>query len=216
MSVCSDAASTAHLYKTNAPTNNAAHFSQRQDFYHENQHDPSQQRYPHVNRGYTALGSYGRYRRGSATTTTATTHRPSAQQQQQQQQQDFPIYPSTGPTKKNGHRKSTEFAKTLIDDGVISPLMSKSIESPLNDFPIEPLHNKVEPAEANLNESNENSSKNKLGNGSNGKRSSNREPLTFYQAQQAPRHRNNYPRTMQGKPFVVMLIFQHCSLRLLS
>ena len=89
--------------------------------------------------------------------------------------------------------------KTLIDDGVISPLMSKSIESPLNDLTIEPLSNKNDQQESNVNDSNENQSKTKLGNGSNGKRRTNREPLTFYQAQQAPRHRNNYPRAMQGE-----------------
>jgi len=196
MSVCSDPTTTAHLFKTNAPTSNSAHYSQRQEFYHENQHEQTHQRYPQPNRGYTALGSYGRYRRGGGT---MTTHRPTSQQQQQQQQQqqDYSVYPSGGQTKKNGHRKSTEFAKTLIDDGVISPLMSKSIESPLNDLTIEPLSNKNDQQESNLNDSNENQSKTKLGNGSNGKRRTNREPLTFYQAQQAPRHRNNYPRAMQ-------------------
>lgn len=188
MSVCSDPAATAHLFKTNVSTSNSTHYSQRQEFYHENQHEQSHQRYPHVNRGYPALGSYGRYRRGGVT---PTTNRPASHQE------DYSVYPSVGQPKKNGHRKSTEFAKALIDDGVISPLMSKSIESPLTDLPIEPMNNRMDQQDLNPNDSNENQSKTKVGNGSNGKRRSNREPLTFYQAQQAPRHRNNYPRGTQ-------------------
>lgn len=236
MSVRSDLAATANLYKT-ANQSGSGHYSQRHEFYDESNHDESayyemnvssHQHYPQVNphnRGYTALGSYGRYRRGGV--------------QRQQPQQQYSNYhpsasssaPSTGSgmrLKKNGiHRKpheSSDQAKTSLTDEVITPLMKKQMfidETPIVK-PIEPLFSS--PDMSSYDYTNEKSSSMKNDNSINApaaagdladprendsmkankktanvKRRTHKDQQHYYQTQQAPRHRNNYARAMQGK-----------------
>lgn len=244
MSVRSDLAATANLYKT-ANQSGSGHYSQRHEFYDESNHDESayyemnvssHQHYPQVNphnRGYTALGSYGRYRRGGV--------------QRQQPQQQYSNYhpsasssaPSTGSgmrLKKNGiHRKpheSSDQAKTSLTDEVITPLMKKQMfidETPIVK-PIEPLlsspalEKKNSPDMSSYDYTNEKSSSMKNDNSINApaaagdladprendsmkankktanvKRRTHKDQQHYYQTQQAPRHRNNYARAMQGK-----------------
>jgi hypothetical protein len=247
MSVRSDPAATANLYKTSNQTG-SDHYSQHQEFYvdetgYYDMNAQSNTHYPQAtahNRGYTTLGSYGRYRRSG-------THR------QQPQQQSYSDYHTSGvssapatssgvrPSKKNGvqrtnlnHRKShlsSEQRTIPMNNEVISPLMTKqtmpvdmshtkSIEStvvsPLmeakhSNEPMRDQADKKSSGMKNNHESNatttmtlehkENESnklKKKVVTVSNVKRSNNREQQSYYQAQQAPRHRNTYTRNMQG------------------
>lgn len=204
--------------RSDLPPTNTTHYGQAHEFYDENSADKSKyyqstnERYSHANRGYTALGSYGRYRRGSA-------HR--SGNSTSQQYSNFPSN-NPAPTANNARTKKTQRKsnqmKTPLADEVIAPLMS---QTPLFDPLIkkksveqsESPKNTLNETKCNSNEEKHSNSKNDFqSNKNNGnpppeslenetskinqKRRTQQDQQNFHQAQQVTRHRANYNRTM--------------------
>jgi hypothetical protein len=257
MSVRSDVTTTAKLYKT-ANHTNSAHYPQRNDFYNETNDDEyyddetgyydsnlqTHQRYHNANlhnRGYTALGSYGRYRRGGSL-------------RHQQQYTTYNTNPTSGvssaPSTNTGTRnkknltnrtstnnkksnESSEQAKVTVDEMkklsineelAITKPVETSISSPVtevvttevekpndsgNGIPDQKslVKNENEPNVVAVVAQTENDTtkinKKTTTATSNTKRRTNKDQQNYhqdqrYQNQQAPRHRNNYARSMQG------------------
>jgi hypothetical protein len=242
MSVRSDATTTAKLYKSVNHTG-SAHYDD--DYYDDENayYDPNlqtHQRYHQSNlhnRGYTTLGSYGRYRRSGTlrhqqqyatynmNNTSGISSAPSTSTGARQKKN------STNRTNTNNKKTNQSFEqpKPLIVDERNTPSIKKQItteEVPITK-PIEtsissPPVTEVLTTETgksndisdqktsvkNENESNvvgqtENEStkinkQNPTTTSSNTKRRTNKDQKNYYQNQQPPRHRNNYPRAMQG------------------
>lgn len=212
MSVRSDA-TTTNLYKT------ANHNYDDDNVYYDSNLD---QNYHHTNlhnRRYTALGTYGRYRRSGTI-------------RHQQQYTSYNINNTSGissaPNTSSGTRqkKNTNNKKSTQSSEQVKPLMTEEIK-PIETSLLSPS-TEVLPSDAeklndtsekkfsnkNINESNvavlpvENDTtkmtkRTKIVTPSNIKRNSNKNQQNYhqdqhYQNQQAPRHRNNYSRSMQG------------------
>lgn len=220
MSVRSDATTTAKLFQ-----------NMSSDYYEDDNgyYDSNLQTHPRYhqsnlhNRGYTALGSYGRYRRSGTV--------------RQQQQQQYPSYHlnntsgiSSAPTTSTGARQkknpnpkksntSSEQTKSIELDDTHSPVVktppaideNKPSETPVLSPPIDieksngtsELQSAIK-SDPPLTPSENDSSKpsDKTSPSVNPKHRTNKiSHDQRYQNQQVPppRHRNNYPRTAQGK-----------------
>jgi hypothetical protein len=232
MSVRSDATTTAKLYKTTNHTGSSDYYDDENVYYDSNLQ--THQRYHHSNlhnRGYTTLGSYGRYKR-------------SVPLRHQQQYTTYNTNNTSGVSsaphtttgtrqKKNStNNKKSEQRKPLVVDEVYSPLeKQKTIieEIPIETSVLSPstevLTKEIEKSNGsgnvisdkkisiqNDNETtvvgqtqNESTKINKKNttSSSNAKRRTNKDQQNYhqdqrYQNQVAPRHRNNYARSMQG------------------
>lgn len=220
MSVRSDATTTAKLFNTTA----SDYYDDENAYYDSNLQ--THQRYHQSNlhnRGYTALGSYGRYRRSGTI----------------RHQQQYPTYninntseissaPSTSTgtrQKKNSNTKKTsqssEQTKTSNTNSPIvknSPAIEEvSIPKPIETSVLPPTPeieksngisdqksaikhdtetNPLSPIETELTKP----TKKTPTTSANSKRRANKNQQNYqhYQNQQPPRHRNNYPRAMQG------------------
>lgn len=224
MSVRSDATTTANLYQT-MPSD---YYEDDSTYYNSN--IQSHQRYHPSNahnRGYTTLGSYGRYRRGGTI------------RHQQQQQHQYPTYNlnrtsgvSSAPTANTGARQkknstnkkshtSSEQTKTTEIDEVHSPVVKTPPimeERKLPETPV--LSPTIELEKSNgtsdsktaikpnalltpsENDSPKPTDKTPSSTSTNSKQRTNKNSHDQrYQNQQgSSRHRNDYPRAMQGNP----------------
>ncbi len=235
MSVRSDPTTTAKLYEA-ANHTGSSHYDDDAAYYDSNLQ--THQRYQHSNlhnRGYTTLGSYGRYRRGGTLRhqqqyTTYNTNNTSGVSSAPQT--------STGTRQKKNstNNKKSEQRKPLVVDEVYSPLekqktiieeipITKPIETSVLSPSTEVLTKEIEKSNGsgnvisdqkisiqNDNETtvvgqtqNESTKINKKNttSSSNAKRRTNKDQQNYhqdqrYQNQIAPRHRNNYARSMQG------------------
>jgi hypothetical protein len=223
MSVRSDATTTAKLFKTTA----SDYYEDENAYYDSNLQ--THQRYHQSNlpnRGYTTLGSYGRYRRGGAL-------------RHQQQYTTYNINNTSGISsapntstgtrqKKNSNNKKTnqssEQNKTSNIESTNSPIVKNS--PAIEEVPIpKPIETSVLTPTIEIDKSNGNTeqkaaikndnetaivsqtetestktTKKNSTTPANAKRRTNKNQQNYqhYQNQQAPRHRNNYPRAMQG------------------
>lgn len=214
MSVRSDATATANLYKS------AAHYDEESMYY--NSSLDMHQNYHHTNlhnRGYTTLGSYGRYRRGGTV-------------RHQQQYASYNINNTSGvssaPNTSSGTRQkknssnrtnSNKSVKTPNEEVSISKLLDTPIVLPSSNEVLlkgtEKSNDTIEQKstikndnEANSvvqteNESSKTAKNTTIVTSSNSKKRTNKNQQNYnqdqnYQSQQAPRHRNNYSRVMQG------------------
>ncbi|CAF1064051.1 unnamed protein product [Rotaria sordida] len=231
MSVRSDGTTTGNLYKT-TNHNVSSHYDDENIYYdsnlelHQNYHQQQQHHSNIHNRRYTALGTYGRYKRGGTV-------------RHQQQYTTYNINNTSGissapntssgirqkknstnrtNTNNNNNNKSNQSAEQIKTEevSIIKPIETSVLSSPIevlttdneksNDTSNQKISikndnesNIIQPIE---NDSTKTNKKSTVITSSNPKRHTNKNQQNYhqdqrYQNQQAPRHRNNYTRSMQ-------------------
>jgi hypothetical protein len=244
MSVRSDATTTAKLYKTTNHTGSSDYYDDENVYYDSNLQ--THQRYHHSNlhnRGYTTLGSYGRYKRSvplrhqqqyttyniNNTSTISSAPNTSSGTRQKKNSTN-----RTNTNNKKSNQSSEQTKTSMVDDQANSSIVKNQpiIEDVSITKPIEtsvlsstteieksnPSGNGISDQkiviktdnESNIISQTENQSikpnKKNPNTSANSKRRTNKDQQNYqqdqrYQNQQAPRHRNNYARSMQGIEF---------------
>jgi hypothetical protein len=217
MSVRSDATTTSKLYKTPNHTSSLDYYDDNSAYYESNLQ--TNQRYH--NRGYTALGSYGRYRRSGTLR---------HQQQSTTYHINHPSNVSSAPNSSSGTRQKKNSAnkKTSsvvneinssvgknqpttneevpitkpIDTSVLSPTIEIEKSNDSGNIISDPKPLIKPENESNIVSQTDNQSikpnQKNPPTSTNSKRRTNKDQQNYQHYQQAPRHRNNYSRTMQG------------------